>query len=199
MKMFVMLLLSLLFQLSFCTSSDEDEFDIFNTMDLSTTNINCDEARSGDWDIDYVGQSTQFKLFDPCHENTFIKVKMSSLIEYDSNGKKTKNKVPTFASTDWNWNNPLGINTQYQNYSVVQNVFEAKNILSNSNFILSTILFKEDAIINNNININSYSIKWNVQITSWPFINNSSSLQLCVNIITIMKIIIIQLKIMDIG
>jgi hypothetical protein len=52
------------------------------------------------WAIDYVGSSTQYKLYDPCDDG-WIKVKMDDLTEYDSSGTKTNNKQTSFSSASW--------------------------------------------------------------------------------------------------
>lgn len=66
------------------------------------------------WSVDYVGQSTQFRLMNTCQNSTdnttestkWIKIKMSSLIEYNTNDKATQNKESSFANSDYNWENP---------------------------------------------------------------------------------------------
>eukprot|EP01084_Bolivina_argentea_P309114 534641_1 len=110
---------------------------------------------------------------------------MTDLTEYDSDDKKTTNKVTGFASTDWEWDNPYGQNTVYDGYKVVKNTFTATDVISNADFILTTYLFKEDAVINeNNTHINVNSLKFNVEITDWPFLDSENYLQLCINLMT---------------
>eukprot|EP01084_Bolivina_argentea_P309116 534645_1 len=160
--------------------------DIFNVFS-STTDIPCDPDDYDDWRVDYIGKSTQFRIYNPCDDDQFLKIKMTGLTEYDSNGKKTRNKVTGFASTDWSWWNADGVNTEYNGYKVIKNTFTANNIIRNSNagFELTTYIFKEDAVINNNAtNIDANSLKWNVKITDWPFENDNNHLELCINLMT---------------
>ena len=112
---------------------------------------------------------------------------MKSLIEYDSDDKQTKNKVSSFASTDWNWLNPDGVNTEYQNNSVVKNVFQAFDILRRQNgvdFNLTTIFFKEDGEINDGVDVGRNTLKFNVDVENWPFESDDNYLKLCINLMT---------------
>eukprot|EP00484_Ammonia_sp_Unknown_P028371 CAMPEP_0197030010 /NCGR_PEP_ID=MMETSP1384-20130603/9335_1 /TAXON_ID=29189 /ORGANISM="Ammonia sp." /LENGTH=261 /DNA_ID=CAMNT_0042459283 /DNA_START=29 /DNA_END=811 /DNA_ORIENTATION=+ len=152
------------------------------TEDVTTTS-GC--AEDGDWTVDYIGKSTQFRIYNPCNAHQFLKVKMEKLIEYDADSKQTKNKLSSFASTSWTWLNPNGQNTQYNNYSVVKNVFAARDIIDDGvDFNLTTIFFKENAEINDGDQVEKNSLKFNIDIAKWPFKSTGNTLRLCINLMT---------------
>lgn len=72
------------------------------------------ESCHKNWMVDYVGESTQFRLMHKCQNETntssddpWIKIKMSSLHEMKQNGKKEKsNAIDSFSKTDWKWDDP---------------------------------------------------------------------------------------------
>ena len=68
--------------------------------------------------VDYVGNSGQFKLESDC-SSEFIKLKMESLIEIDSSGDDTQNKVSSFANQDYEWVTQDDSDTTYQGLSAV--------------------------------------------------------------------------------
>eukprot|EP00483_Globobulimina_turgida_P000263 UN00263 len=163
---------------SLAISSETTQSDTNSTLD-------CDTDPSEDWRVDYIGKSTQFRIYNPCDSKQFVKIKMTDLTEYDSNNQKTSNKVTGFASTDWEWDNQNGANTQYDGYRVIKNTFKVFNLIDSANFFLTTYLFKEDAVINKNeTSVSQNSLKWNVNVTNWPFLDDENYLQLCINIMT---------------
>eukprot|EP01084_Bolivina_argentea_P309113 534640_1 len=179
-------ILSLILTPHLTHSEDILEFPLISTTnEPATTDEPCETDADEDFVVDYIGKSTQFRIYNQCDDKQFLKIKMTDLTEYDSDDKKTTNKVTGFASTDWEWDNPYGQNTVYDGYKVVKNTFTATDVISNADFILTTYLFKEDAVINeNNTHINVNSLKFNVEITDWPFLDSENYLQLCINLMT---------------
>ncbi len=137
---------------------------------LTTTEEPCETDADEDFRVDYIGKSTQFRIYNQCNDKQFLKIKMTDLTEYDSNNRKTTNKVTWFASTDWEWDNPNGVNTEYNGYKVVKNTFTATYVVGNADFILTTLLFKEDAVINDNksVNVNSNGSNSNIKYKIIP-------------------------------
>ena len=158
---------------------------------VNSASSDSDDSSSDDWRLDYMGQSTQFRIYNPYNKKQTLKIKMSNLIEYDGvNNTATKNKVSSFASTDWDWLNIDGVNAYYRdsNISIIRNVFQAYDILDDNdddvNFNLTTIFFKEDAEIQGGVFGLENTVKFNVDITNWPFLNEGNYLKLCINLNT---------------
>ena len=150
-----------------------------------------DDSSSDDWRVDYLGRSTQFRIYNPYNNKQTLKIKISNLIEYNgTNDIPTNNKVSSFASTkNWDWLNIDGLDTFYldSNISVIKNVYRAYDILDdngNVDFNLTTIFFKEDGHLEDDTYIQENSVKFNVDITNWPFLDEDNYLKLCINLNT---------------
>jgi hypothetical protein len=152
---------------------------------VGSENGNCaaEDCDAGvyNWDMEYVGQSTQFKLFDPCNSN-FIKVKMEDLTEYSPTTGKTNSKETSFANTDWDHSG--GVSGTFNGVEVFQNTFNAT--LSQqagggaAGFVLRTYLFSETV----NATYTSGALKFSVNITNWVYQAGENYLVLCIGIMT---------------
>ena len=136
------------------------------------------------WSIDSIGSSSQFRFKNNCDERKqFLKIKMVSLIEYDSDNRETKNKINSFASSDWYWiTNQDG---QYDGYNAALNQYVSDINVRGTNvqFNLSTILFYQDADIGNET-VEENTLKWTTDINNWPFLSDENKLELCLNVMT---------------
>eukprot|EP00483_Globobulimina_turgida_P008978 UN08996 len=146
----------------------------------------CDnDSDMDDWTVDYIGRSTQFRIYDPC-DNKFIKFKMEDLTEYTSDGSKTQYKETAFASTkDWTW-----VPGQPNSDQII-NTFTADTLTKvDASFTLTTVFFRKEAEIpdpadnSQNITVNRNSLKFSVNISGWALSDPENYLELCVGIMT---------------
>eukprot|EP01084_Bolivina_argentea_P025830 48030_1 len=146
-----------------------------------------EDCSSNDWEVEYISSTARFQVYNPCNSDQFFKVEMTSLIEYNSNNTATSNAITSFNSIDGIWNNnDIGDDNEYEGNIVLSNVFSAQNIITEGvNFVLETLFFVENGnIYNKSIPITQYSLKWNVDISDWPFLNVNNTLRLCINTTT---------------
>eukprot|EP01084_Bolivina_argentea_P025831 48031_1 len=169
-------LLSLAFAISLCASSS-------GSSDNSDSSEDCN---NNDWEVQYFASRAHFRVYNPCNSKQYFQVNMESLTEYDSNSEATSNQISSFDSVNGNWDNSdFGDDNEYEGNSVFSNIFRADIIGEGVNFVLETIFFRYDAsIYNNSVTLNQYSLKWNVDLINWPFLNVNNTLQLCVNTTT---------------
>jgi hypothetical protein len=156
---------------------------------VTTQAPDCDNSDLHKWRIDYIGKSTQFRIYDPC-DGKFIKFKMEDLTEYDGD-KKTNNKETSFASSkDWEWGeNSGGHVIQYQGNDAIYNKFEADTLTKNDAvFVLETYFFSTEATIvvsdDKDMTLSPNSAKFNVNITNWVYEQSENHLVLCIGIMT---------------
>eukprot|EP01084_Bolivina_argentea_P201802 344902_1 len=144
------------------------------------------------WNVDIISESTQFKIYSECQTNTFIKISMESLTEFNSNGLKTNNKITSFSANnvESNWTVHSKDNTIiYKGLEAVENTFNAI-IDDQSEFQFKTLLFydKNGGYIHlfDNITeiIEENTIKWIVTINDWTWLNIDNSLKLCVDVMS---------------
>ena len=164
------------------TDSNDDNTD--------TTEADCDNSDLNEWRVDYIGKSTQFRIYDPC-DNKFIKFKMEDLTEYDDD-KKTTNKETSFASAkDWEWGQDSGTVVNYQGNDAIYNAFVADELTKvEASLTLETRVFMDQVNItdpddaNNTITLRQNSLKFNVDINDWPYLEDDNYLILCIGIMT---------------
>jgi len=155
------------------------------TTDLETTPspTSCFNAIH-DWIIDDLGQSTQFRFRSQCSTNQFLKIKMVSLIEYDSKQKATKNRVNSFAPHDWYWISDE--DAEYEGFdAAIKKYVSSFGVAGNEvEFNLTTVLFYEEGELASNASFGENTLKWTTEISNWPFLDDDNTLKLCINVMT---------------
>eukprot|EP01083_Nonionella_stella_P128330 388849_1 len=148
-----------------------------------------------EYELDPIGKSTQFRITNTC-DDSFIKVKMETLTELHANLKKTKNKLTSFASTNW-IRSSEDDQTQCDCFgyggACLYNEFTA--YLSDDldtpddkepTFVLKTMFALDVLKVTDTIEVPEGGLKLNVEIGDWPFLQEDDDhyLELCMRIMT---------------
>eukprot|EP00484_Ammonia_sp_Unknown_P001906 CAMPEP_0197023832 /NCGR_PEP_ID=MMETSP1384-20130603/4477_1 /TAXON_ID=29189 /ORGANISM="Ammonia sp." /LENGTH=315 /DNA_ID=CAMNT_0042452109 /DNA_START=83 /DNA_END=1030 /DNA_ORIENTATION=+ len=157
----------------------------------TTEEADCDNSDLNEWRVDYIGKSTQFRIYDPC-DTKFIKIKMEDLTEYDGDtGIKTNRKETSFASAkDWYWGDDSGTVQEYQGNDAIYNKFVADDLTrADASFSLETRFFKQESEIccdddGNNMTLSSNTLKFDVAVDGWDYDKTGNYLVLCIGVMT---------------
>eukprot|EP00486_Rosalina_sp_Unknown_P002091 CAMPEP_0201567316 /NCGR_PEP_ID=MMETSP0190_2-20130828/7773_1 /ASSEMBLY_ACC=CAM_ASM_000263 /TAXON_ID=37353 /ORGANISM="Rosalina sp." /LENGTH=320 /DNA_ID=CAMNT_0047987167 /DNA_START=133 /DNA_END=1092 /DNA_ORIENTATION=- len=174
-----------------CASTPPDDSTVSST---TTTEEPCDDSDLSAWTVDYIGKSTQFRIYEPC-DGKFIKFKMEDLTEFNGEtNKKTNNKETSFASSkDWLWGDGTyqGVDATYKGNDAILNIFHADELTDGeTTFNLTTWFFKNPTEIpdpndaNNTITVLANTLKFDTTIENWSYLADDNYLVLCIGIMT---------------
>lgn len=148
------------------------------TMEPTMSPTRCIE-NAHNWRIEHLGQSGQFRLYDECDDNIWIKVKLDDITEIDSEGKKTNNKITNLAGQNFEWT--VNHATQFNGFNAITNeyngVFNTRNADSVMVRITTYFYTGDDTYEDDSEIVNSNVIKFSIQISNWEFYDTDNAIQ----------------------
>ncbi|KAL7521536.1 hypothetical protein ACHAWX_006212 [Stephanocyclus meneghinianus] len=153
--------------------------------------------------VEFVGHSGQLrfcKLDDGSNTcgGRFVQIKMGRLREIDIMGGMTKNKVSSFASTDFTWSQPEETEIFSDNlpstlrgtrvcFTTQLRVGSNSPSAPKANFTMDTVTYHTDGTAQNGnvtIFVPEGALKFSIEVNGWPFLNKNNFLQFGVDIQT---------------
>eukprot|EP00899_Mesostigma_viride_P024879 jgi/Mesvir1/5576/Mv15596-RA.1 len=145
---------------------------------------------------DFGGRSGALRLCaqTDCGHGNWLSLRMNKLSEVDASGRDVNNSVATFGTRVVSWSDPVVVQVPtvgggYVNATFIS--FDASHRVGSRppasaaprvNFTLNAWIFDDEAFVYNGnssetVEVPKGSLKFNVQIADWPFLNASNHLQ----------------------
>jgi len=143
------------------------------------------------WDVEFTNWPNAFKYFSTCNKEQYLNVTMESLVEYSSIlGRVSPVAFGLPPAQKYAWSGTTGMSSSYQGYEVNENHFAADlsdflEFHEAATLNLSTYVFQEigEVLMYNTTQLwmDKYFLKWELEISEWPWLEETDTLQLCLD------------------